>query len=171
MWTFDNMGIEEAEKLSKANIEPLPVGDYRLRIESTEMTVSKTSGKQMIKITTQVSGTNRKIFAYIVLDEDNKKRTDANLAILFDSFGIKPTMDITAWVGKVGGGHLNITTYNGKDNNKLGYFLRRDLVDKLPAWVEPSKTSQYTPTVTAPSRPQGNPWDDLDELLDEEKSP
>ncbi|MFA6803867.1 MAG: DUF669 domain-containing protein [Candidatus Methanomethylophilaceae archaeon] len=167
MWNFETMSIEEAEDATKPNLEPLPVGDYRLRIESTEMTVSNTSGLPMIKIVTQVSGTNRKIFSYIVLDENNKKRTDANLTILFDSFGIKPTMNIETWVGKVGGGHLNITTYNGKDNNKLGYFIKRSEVDKLPPWSEPASKSQSAP-VTAPwSRPENKEdvFDDLEEIL------
>jgi len=166
MWNFENMGIEEAENLTKPNIEPLPVGDYRLRIENTEFAVSNSSGLPMIKITSQVSGTNRKIFSYIVLDEANKKRTDANLAILFNSFAIVPTMDIATWIGKVGGGHLMIDTYKDKQNNKLNYFLKRSEVDKLPAWVEPTvKTSvqSATPTYTQPA----NPWDNLEDILKE----
>lgn len=164
MWNFENMGIEEAENLTKPNIEPLPVGDYRLRIENTEFAVSTKTSLPMIKITSQVSGTNRKIFSYIVLDEANKERTNANLVILFNSFGITPTMDIVTWIGKVGGGHIKQEPYNDKMTNKLSYFLKRSEVDKLPAWVEPTvKTSvqSTTPTYTQPA----NPWDNLEEIL------
>jgi len=121
-------------------IEPITPGDYRVRIEKAEEQVSKSSGKDMIKLTLKVSGHSQKAFTYIVFDntsDEGRARTNRTLRSFFDSFGIEPgNFNTYEWEGKVGAVQILNETYNGTLQTKVGFFIYRDKQDSLPAWQE-----------------------------------
>ena len=131
-WKFDSNDYEEQ------SFKPIPVGDHRMRIATAEEQTSG-SGKQMIKLTLEVSGYSSTIWHYIVFLPDNQKLTNQKLGELWNSFGIpQGNFDLNGWVGKVGAGKVKHEEYNGEQNAKVAYFIGKDRQDKLPAWKEPS---------------------------------
>ena len=118
----------------------VPPGQYRVRIEDAEEAMSKT-GKPMIKITLKVSGYNRKIWNYVVLDNTSEKAiamTDNNLGRIYDSFSIpQGSMNLQDWKGKVGAAEIK-NELDDKKNMRASvkYFIRRKEQDSLPEWQD-----------------------------------
>ena len=129
-WHYD------ADDFSEENYGLIPVGDYRAIIEKAEETSSQNSGLPMIKLTLKVNGYNSKLWGYIVLDPDNRQRTNQTLGTVFNSFAITPgNMDIDTWVGRMGAVHVrHKSDYKGTERAELGYFIYRKNQDKLPQW-------------------------------------
>ena len=119
-------------------IKPIEPGRYRVRIERAEETVSKNTGKEMIKLTLKVSGYNQLVWNYTVLDSENIERTNNNLGRIFDSFNIEPgNMNIAAWQGKVGAAEIDNRVDNqGNMQSNIKFFLRRNEQNALPPWQE-----------------------------------
>ena len=117
---------------------PLPVGDYRIRVENAEKVVSKT-GKDMLKLTFQVSGKNSKLFHNIVFLPDRPEITNRNLTQFFDAFpGIgEGNFNLESWKGKVGACRTKQEEYNGSMQTYIHYFIKPDKAEELPPWVEP----------------------------------
>ena len=63
-WNYDESTVKELE------FEIIPVGEHRIRIADVVPTESKT-GKDMLKITFDVSNHYSKLFYYLVFMEDN----------------------------------------------------------------------------------------------------
>lgn len=122
----------------------LPEGDYRVKVENAEKKVSK-SGNDMIELSLQVSGTNRKLFHYIVFMEDRPEITNQMLTQFFDSFGgIKEgELDSKKWKGKIGAVHVKHEEYNGEKRAKIAYFINSSKQGNLPAWKE-AESETYT---------------------------
>ena len=117
----------------------IPVGDYRIRFNTIEETKSKTN-KDMLKIKFDVSGYSSKLFYNFVFDDSNldaRKRTNANLMKIFDSFGIpEGDMNFQNWIGKVGACRVKHEIYNGNTNARVSYFKLKKDQKNLPEWVE-----------------------------------
>lgn len=134
-WNFSAADYEET------SFKPIPVGDHRMRIASAEEQTSG-NGRQMIKLTLEVSGYSSTIWHYIVFLPDNQKFTNQKLGELWNSFGIpQGNFNLQQWVGKVGAAKVKHEDYNGEPNAKVAYFINKDRQDKLPAWKEPNKSN------------------------------
>ena len=143
-WNFNAADYEET------NFKPIPVGDYRMRIQSAEEQTSN-SGKQMIKLVLEVSGYNSTIWHFLVFLPENQKLTNQKLGELWNSFGIQQgNFNLQSWVGKVGAAKVKHEDYNGEPNAKIAYFIKKDRQDKLPVWQEPNSGSGFeaVPTPT-----------------------
>ena len=144
-WNFNAADYEEQ------SFKPIPVGDYRVRIQSAEEQTSN-SGNQMIKLVLEVSGYNATIWHFIVFMPDNQKLTNQKLGEVFNSFGIpQGNFNLQSWVGKVGAAKVKHEDYNGEPNAKIAYFINKDKQDKLPAWQEPNKSSSSFEEIPTPS--------------------
>lgn len=133
----------EYKREESKKFDLLPVGDYRIRIESAEKAVSK-NGNDMLTFKFEVSGHNNKIFHNITFLKDNVSFTNQKLTEFFDSFKDIPEgeFDTSKWIGKVGACRVKHEEYNGNVNAKVNYFIRADKQDKLPAWVEPENATK-----------------------------
>lgn len=128
-WDFDASQVEER------SFEPLPIGDYRVRIEDVE----EGEGKYpYYKVTLMVNGDNRKLWYYLsFMDGENSKYTNTNLANIWDSFDI-PVGELNPqkWIGKAGAVRVKHENYNGEPQAKVSYFIRRENQSKLPPWED-----------------------------------
>ena len=120
------------------SFSPIPEGEYRVRIQAVEETTSS-KGNRMLKITLAVSGYRTKLWKYIVLDNSSAeaaKRTNQRLGELFNSFNItKGNMEIDSWINHVGGVKVrHVKGDDGQTRAEVHYFLKRFVVDRLPAW-------------------------------------
>lgn len=112
----------------------LEAGAYRIRIAEATTAVSQ-SGRDMIKLVFDVSGTKSKLWNYIVFLEDRPEITNRNLTQLFDSFGIdRGDFILNHWIGKVGACQVKHDEY-GKA--KVHFFIDKSAQSSLPAWAEP----------------------------------
>lgn len=153
---FNNFQREEND------FAPIPEGAHRIRINSVEMTKSKTSRNEMLAFKFDVSGYNSMLFHYIVDNPDNPKFTNRKLTEFFDSFpaiqaGNVPN-NLNSWVGKVGACMVKHEEYNGKTSAKVHYFISADKAASLPPWREASGNAT-APTTTADgfvTMPQGD---------------
>lgn len=137
-WNYDS---SQADLSSYA---PLPVGNYRVRIEKAEEKQAK-SGRDMISMTLAVSGKNQKLFSNMVFIPENPRMTNSNLAKIFDSFGISPgDMNLTHWEGKVGACRVKHTQYQGEEQASVAYFILKSKQDVLPGWIEPENTASLS---------------------------
>lgn len=131
---FENYKYEEKEEY-----KPLPVGDYRIKIEECEI-VKSSNGRDMIKFVFVVSKTGHKIFHYIV----NGEYFNQNISRFFDAFPQieKGNFNVASYIGKVGACHTKHEEYNGNVNSKVHYFIHASKQANLPAWIEPEKKDQ-----------------------------
>lgn len=129
-WNFN------ANDYKSNDFAPIPMGDHRVRIASVEEKKSS-KGNDMLEIKLDVSGHSSSLWYYLVFFHDNPQMTNQKLGQIFDSFGITPgNMNISSWIGKVGGARVKHEQYNGENSAKVNYFLSRSKVDKLPAWQD-----------------------------------
>ena len=114
---------------------PIPVGDHRVRINDV---VAKrfNSGNDGFELTLDVSGHTGKLWAYVVINPADPKKTNQRLGDFFNSFGITDyNLDhYRAWIGKIGGVRVKHEEYNGAPSAKVAFFLNKKNQDKLPAW-------------------------------------
>jgi len=120
MGTFSDYQREETPR-----IEP---GNHRVAITAVEETTSKSSGKPMIVVEVQPSGSNIKIRNYIVKNEYFNR----NMTQFFDSFDIEDgDFAILGWVGAMGAAKLE------EDENgylKVRWFIHKNKAASLPEW-------------------------------------
>lgn len=134
-WKYDPNNVEDV------SYQPLPVGDYRVRIEDVE----EGEGKfPYYKMTLKVSGDNRKLWYYLNFmtgisqkGTDLKKITDTNLHNIWDSFEI-PTGELNPdkWIGKVGAVRVKHEMYNNEPQARVSYFIKRNNQSRLAPWQE-----------------------------------
>lgn len=154
-WNFNENEVEER------SFEVIPVGRYRVRIESAEECKSQ-KGSDMIKVVLQVSGHSSRLFHYIVFMPDNTKLTNTKLAEFWDSFGIQPgNLNVDAWPNKVGACKVKHEPYENETTAKVSYFIKKADQDKLPAWEEPKGIASVS----------GGPSVEFTELLDDGVDP
>lgn len=133
MWNYQRVETE---------IEEIPVGQYRCRIEDVTKEISQ-AGRDMIKLIFVVSGQVRKLYHYIVFLDDRPEITNRNLTQLFDSFGIADgDFNLANWKGKVGGCSVK---HDDEGRAKVQYFLNKKQQERLPAWVDAGTGSTPTP--------------------------
>lgn len=146
VWNFN----AEEGKEGLNDFPVIPVGDHRIRFNEIEETKSKT-GKDMLKITFDVSNYNSKLFYYFVFDAttvEARKRTNANLMKIFDSFSITPgDMNFQNWIGKVGACRVKHEMYEGETRAQISYFKLKKEQINIPAWVEKGNSSDNGQTM------------------------
>ena len=122
-------------KREEQHFEPLPEGKYRVRIKSAEKAVSK-SGKDMLVVQLEVSGSTKVLYHYIVFMPDRAEMTNRMLTQFFDSFKDIPEGDFNMnnWIGKVGAVMIKHEEYNGSTRERISYFISADKQDDLPPW-------------------------------------
>lgn len=129
-WKFNPDEVEDR------SFEPLPPGDYRVRIEDIEEKQGK--NYPYYKMTFKVSGDNRKLWYNLVfMDGEKSKYTNTNLMNIWDSFDI-PVGELNPekWKSKVGAVRVKHEMYNGEPQAKVSYFIDREKQEKLPPWKE-----------------------------------
>lgn len=145
-WTYNENDYEER------SFPLIPEGDHRVRIADATLGQSKSSGKDMLTITFDVSGYSSSVWYYIVLDEEKVKATNQKLGEFFKAFDIK-NYDVTkcaSWVGSTGGARIKHEEWNGDTNAKIHFLLKREKLDKLPPWkgTESSAAVNVIPDMT-----------------------
>ena len=126
-WIFNPNDYEEKD------FAPIPAGEHRVRIEDVAFKTFK-SGNDGYEITLEVSGYNGKLWHYLVLKQDDPKKTNQSIGSFFDSFGIT-NYDLSHyrnWIGKVGAVRVKHEDYNGTTSAKVAYCISRAKQDKLP---------------------------------------
>lgn len=128
-------------KREEQQFEALPEGKYRIRIKSAEKAVSS-KGNDMLVLQFEVSGSKTILYNYITFMDDKPEITNRMLTQFFDSFKDIPEGDfnMSNWIGKVGACTVKHEEYNGQERAKIGYFIRADKQDDLPAWKNPDGT-------------------------------
>lgn len=133
MWNFERV---------ETKFEDIPVGQYRLVIETVEKQVSQ-AGRDMLKLTFKVSGQARKLYHYIVFLDDRPEITNRNLTQLFDSFGIEDnSFNLNSWIGKAGACMIK---HDEEERAKVQYFLNKKQQEKLPPWQEVTADASKAP--------------------------
>lgn len=119
------------------HFEPLPEGNYRIRIKSVEKAMSS-KGNDMLVFQFEVSGSNKILYYYLVFMADRPEITNGKLTQFFDSFkDIKDgDFNIMNWIGKVGACMIKHEEYQGEMRERISYFIRADKQDELPPWQE-----------------------------------
>lgn len=116
----------------------VPEGPHRIRIASAEKAVSK-SGRDMLALQFEVSGTTQILYHYIVFLADRPEITNRQLTQFFDSFKDIPEGDFNTqnWVGKVGACMVRHEEYNGNTQARVHYFISASKQADLAPWKEP----------------------------------
>jgi len=128
-WTFN------AQDYTETDFAIIPAGDHRVRIADVEEKVSS-KGNEMYEITFEVSGHNSKLWFYLVLDQNDPKKTNQRIGDFFNSFGITtPAMGTgKQWINAVGAVRVKHEQYNGENRAKVAYCIARNRQDKLDPW-------------------------------------
>lgn len=132
---------------SDRKFEPLPEGNYRIRVRSADKATSK-AGRDMLALQFDVSGSNAVLYHYIVFLDDKPEITNRMLTQFFDAFPQIPEGDfnMSNWIGKVGACKVKHEEYNGDMTAKIHYFIAANRQKDLPPWKEPSNSAKNKPT-------------------------
>lgn len=119
MSNWDRYKYKESERLAP--------GNYRVVIVDVEETVSQSSGRNMIVVTVQPSGSKIRIKDYFV---DNEW-FDEKISRLFDAFPEigRGNFNFLEWVGAMGAAKLKL---DEDDYLKVHYYLTPDKAENLP---------------------------------------
>lgn len=125
-------------KRENTGFEPLPEGDYRIRIKQADKAMSK-KGNDMLTLQFEVSGKKQILYHYIVFLDDRPEITNRMLTQFFDAFPGIPEgdFDMRKWIGKVGACRVKHEEYNGDMTAKIHYFLSEKRQRELPPWKDP----------------------------------
>ena len=130
----------------RSGFTPIAEGDYRIRIRSADKAVSK-SGRDMLALQFDVSGSNQILYHYIVFLDDRPEITNRMLTQFFDSFKNIEEGDFNMrnWIGKVGACRVKHEDYNGSPSAKIHYFISSNKQSQLPPWKEPEGSDYKAP--------------------------
>lgn len=114
-WKFNRNNYTPDAEMS--TFEPVPEGDYRVKIEAVTESKSK-KGNDMITILLVPEGYEAtKLNYFLVFLPDKPGITDQNLGAIWDSFGIQEgNFSFASWVGKVGAAKIEDDL---KDSGKI----------------------------------------------------
>jgi hypothetical protein len=116
-------------KYVSKNADNLPrivkAGDYLLIVIEAVEAVSKNSGEDMIKLTLEVEGHGCRLFDYLVASESSAWKIDTFRKAIGDAVveGEEVELHASKLVGRRGYAHLKVETYNGKDSNKVDFWI------------------------------------------------
>lgn len=118
---------------SARNFEPIPEGDYRVRINDVKEKVFS-SGNEGFEITLDVPGQVGKLWYYLVLDPSDSSKTNQRLGMFFDSFAIRDTnlSNCSDWIGCDGAVRVKHSMYNGTITSRVVFCLSRAQQKKFP---------------------------------------
>ena len=127
-WIFNPNDFENKD------FSPIPEGDHRVRIADVSARTFN-SGNQGFEITLEPSEHSGKLWYYLVLKQDDPKKTNQNIGAFFDSFGITDVNmnNYRGWVGKVGAVRVRHEDYMGEKRAKVAFCVSRKNQEKLPA--------------------------------------
>ena len=142
---------------SNTNYEPLPDGDYELKVIKVEAVITST-GKPMFKVTNEVQGgpyANRKVWDNLVVTHDNSKAMDMFFMKVIAMGLTKPFFESNptdaqieqALTGRTFRANIGLRTYEGKDSNEIKKYY------KGQSTSEPSST----PGAAVPPPPPAPP--------------
>lgn len=117
---------------SARNFEPIPEGDYRVRINNVQEKVFST-GNEGFEITLDVPGHAGKLWYYLVLDPRDSVKTNQRLGMFFDSFAIRDTnlVHYSDWIGCDGAVRVKHNLYNGSVSARVVFCLSRSQQKKF----------------------------------------
>lgn len=141
-----------ASEYEEKSFQLIPEGEHRVRISEVTEGTSKT-GKQMLKLTLDVSGYSSSLWYYLVFDPANSKMTNQKIGDLFASFDItNPNINAyQGWVGKIGACRVKHEDYQGNKQAYVWYFTNKKSQASLPAWKEPARQNQQQQAPVPPS--------------------
>jgi hypothetical protein len=141
-------------KYVSKNADNLPrivkAGDYLVTVIEAVEAVSKNSGDDMIKLTLEVEGHGCRLFDYLVASESSAWKIDTFRKAIGDTVveGEEVELHASKLVGRRGYARLKVESYNGKDSNKVDF------------WITDRKPSNPAPQ-SAPAeaeKPDGEPF-------------
>ena len=126
-WTYN------PREYSARNFEPIPEGDYRVRINDVKEKVFST-GNEGFEIMLDVPGYTGKLWYYLVLDYSDSLKTNQRLGMFFDSFAISDTnlSNCSNWIGCDGAVRVKHSMYNGTITSRVVFCLSRAQQKKFP---------------------------------------
>jgi hypothetical protein len=150
------------------NYEPLPDGDYELKVIQAEATMTKT-GKVMFKVTNEVQGgpyAKRRVWDQLVVTDDNPKAMNMffmkasamGLGRTFWDANPSNAQVEQALNGRTFRATLGKRTYNGTESNEIKrYFATQAAAGTTPAATTPGASvpppPPAPPAAPAPSSP------------------
>jgi hypothetical protein len=126
--------IKKSGDAANTNYEPLPDGDYELKIVKVEAVITST-GKPMFKVTNEVQGgphANRKVWDNLVVTHDNQKAMDMFFMKVIAMGLTKPFFESNptdaqieqALTGRTFRANIGLRTYEGKDSNEIKRYYK-----------------------------------------------
>jgi hypothetical protein len=116
-------------KYVSKNADNLPrvvkAGEYLLTVIEAIETVSKNSGDEMIKLHLEVEGHGCRLFDYLVASESSAWKLDTFRKAIGEAVveGEEVELHAARLVGRRGYARLKVETYQGKDSNKVEFWL------------------------------------------------
>lgn len=136
---WSEMVKQAGDSAASTNYEPLPDGDYELKVMTAQATMTKT-GKVMFKVTNEVQGgpyAKRRVWDQLVVTEDNPKAMDMffmkasamGLGRTFWESNPSNAQIEQALAGRTFRATLGKRTYNGTDSNEIRRYYPAQAVD------------------------------------------
>lgn len=104
-------------------------GEYLLTILEAVETISKSTGDEMIKLRLEVEGHGATLYEYLVSNGSSAWKIDSFRRALGERVveGEEVEIDTRNLVGRQARAKLRVETYQGKDSNKVDYWLSPQL--------------------------------------------
>ena len=104
-------------------------GEYLLTILEAVETISKSTGDEMIKLKLEVEGHGATLYEYLVSNGSSAWKIDSFRRALGERVveGEEVEIDTRNLVGRQARAKLRVETYQGKDSNKVDYWLSPQL--------------------------------------------
>ena len=149
---------------SARNFEPIPEGDYRVRINDVKEKVFST-GNEGFEIMLDVPGYTGKLWYYLVLDYSDSLKTNQRLGMFFDSFAIQDHdfSHFNRWVGKDGAVRVKHNMYNGSKIANVAFCLSRSQQWRLPRWEAQRPDEPKFDGFNTNDRTTSKPFDPLED--------
>lgn len=146
---------QAGDSASSTNYEPLPDGDYELKVVQATATTTST-GKVMFKVTNEVQGgpyAKRRVWDQLVVTTDNPKAMNmffmkANAMGLGRTFWDANPSNAQveqALMGRSFRATLGKRTYNGTESNEIKKYFPSQAAGEAPAAATPFATAAAVP--------------------------
>ena len=151
---------QAGDAATSSNYEPLPDGDYELKVVDAQATTSA-SGKPMFKVTTEVQGgayAKRRVWDQLVVTADNPKAMNMffmkagamGLGREFWSANPGNAQVEQALMGRSFRATLGTRTYNGNQSNEIKRYFPAQAAAPTAASAEPAAAAP-APAAAAPA--------------------